>query len=106
MTKYIERTFDPPVHYAPPITEHVSLHVKSIFKHIARVSGGCNNNKHAVSWGEGATRKDPPCLSGRGTSYKSFTTELEIEFLPRKKNNFLRFNAVAEHIQANVHFLF
>ena len=31
----------PPVRYAPPVTEHVSLHSKSLCKNIARASGGC-----------------------------------------------------------------
>ena len=31
----------PPVRYAPPVTEHVSLNSKSLCKNMARASGGC-----------------------------------------------------------------
>ena len=30
----------PPVRYAPPVTEHVPLHSKSLWKNMARASGG------------------------------------------------------------------
>ena len=30
-----------PVHFAPPVTDHVSLHSKSLYKNMARASGGC-----------------------------------------------------------------
>ena len=35
--------FVPPPQYVmlPPVTEHVSLHSKSLCKNIARASGGC-----------------------------------------------------------------
>ena len=31
----------PPIRYAPPVTEHVSLNSKSLCKNMARASGGC-----------------------------------------------------------------
>ena len=41
----------------PPVTEHVSLHCKSVCKNMARASGGAKN-MHPLSWeGEGHTRK-------------------------------------------------
>ena len=40
----------------PPVTEHVSLHSKSLCKNIARL--GVANNMHPVSWG-GTNGKDP-----------------------------------------------
>ena len=46
----------PPVRYAPPVTEHVSLHSKSLSKNIARESGVANN-MHPLSWGA-QTEKD------------------------------------------------
>ena len=30
----------PPVLYAPPVTEHVELHIKSLCKNMTRASGG------------------------------------------------------------------
>ena len=43
----------PPPQYVmlPPVTEHVSLHSKSLCKNIARASGGVANNMHPLSWG-------------------------------------------------------
>ena len=51
--------FVPPPQYVmlPPVTEHVSLHSKSLCKNIARASGVANN-MHPLSWG-GTNGKDP-----------------------------------------------
>ena len=50
--------FVPPVRYAPPVTEHVPLHSKSVGKDMERASGGANN-MHPLSWGGGGHGKDP-----------------------------------------------
>ena len=40
----------PPVCYAPPVSEHVPLHSKSLCKNMARASGGANNMR-PLRWG-------------------------------------------------------
>ena len=46
----------------PPITEHVSLHGKSLCKIIARASGGANN-MHPLICGGGAQTERVPKLN-------------------------------------------
>ena len=57
------RLCPPPLCYAPPDTEHVPLHSKSLCKNMARASGGGGggaNNMRSLSWGGGGTNgKDP-----------------------------------------------
>ena len=54
----------PPVCYAPPryvmrppVTEHVPLNSKSLFKNMARASGGANNMR-PLSWGGGGAQTE------------------------------------------------
>ena len=60
----------PPVRYAPLVTEHVSLHSKSLCKNMARASGGANNMRPlsfggGVGWGGGTNGKDPKNVLNR-----------------------------------------
>ena len=41
----------------PPVTEHVSLHSKSLRKNMARASGGAND-MHTISWGGGGAHTE------------------------------------------------
>ena len=66
----------PPVRYAPPVTEQVSLHSKSLCKNTARASGGANN-MHPQSWGHKRKRsKNNSTLfvKNKGTGKKQNTT--------------------------------
>ena len=50
--------FVPPlVRFAPPVTEHVPLHSKSLCKNMARATGGANNMRPLCR--EGTIGKDP-----------------------------------------------
>ena len=46
--------FVPPVHFAPPVTQHVPLLSKYLCKNMAHESA---NNMHPLSWGRGHQRK-------------------------------------------------
>ena len=43
------------MHPPPPVTEHVSLHSKSLWKNMTRASGGINI-MHSLSWGTQAEK--------------------------------------------------
>ena len=49
----------PPVRYARPVTEHVSLRVKSLCKNMARASGGGANIVRPLSSRGAQTEKIP-----------------------------------------------
>ena len=48
----------------PPVTEHVSIHGKSLCKNMARASGGANN-MHPLNWGGSTNGKDAQILLKR-----------------------------------------
>ena len=49
----------PPVRYAPPVTEHVPLHSKSLCKNMACASERCKYYAPAKLGGGGTNGKDP-----------------------------------------------
>ena len=62
MTKTGSFPFVPPQYVMlPPVTEHVSLHCKSLCKNIARASGGCKQYAPTKlgGGGGGTNGKDP-----------------------------------------------
>ena len=60
LSKFGSFPFVPPVPYAPPFTEHVSLHGISLCKNMARASGGGVANSMNPVFHK--SRKDPKTL--------------------------------------------